>query len=100
MVDSDSNSTSWFEAGWRSGVAVPGLHPSTGSNRCLGEAHMESETGRSLFHNRRYFLGLGLAAVAGLVCPAARAAIAPARRLAFYHTHTGESLTATYWESG
>ena len=50
--------------------------------------------------SRRYFLGFGLAMVGGLASSVARAAIAQPRRLAFYHTHTGEALAATYWENG
>src|SRR5215470_6433546 len=61
---------------------------------------MESKVARAPCHSRRFFLGLGLAVAGGLLSPAARAAIAAPRRLAFYHTHTGESLTATYWEGG
>jgi len=61
---------------------------------------MESKVARAPCHGRRYFLGFGLAVAGGLLSPAARAAIAAPRRLAFYHTHTGESLTTTYWESG
>ena len=61
---------------------------------------MESETGRPLCHSRRHFLGLGLVVAGGMLSSAADAAIAARRRLAFYHTHTGESLAATYWENG
>lgn len=50
--------------------------------------------------NRRCFLGLGLAAAAGVLVPdlaAAAPATAPRERtLSFVHTHTGERLTATY----
>jgi uncharacterized protein YcbK (DUF882 family) len=45
----------------------------------------------------------GLAGVAaGLALPgtAALAARPPARNLSFHHLHTGESLTACYWEKG
>jgi uncharacterized protein YcbK (DUF882 family) len=49
--------------------------------------------------SRRYFLGFGLVVAGAVLTPAAHAAALP-RRLVFYHTHTGESLTATYWEKG
>ena len=49
--------------------------------------------------NRRYFLGLGLVVAGAALSPLAEAAAMP-RRLAFYHTHTGETLAATYWEKG
>jgi len=50
--------------------------------------------------NRRYFLGLGLAVAGGLLSPAARAALETPRSLSFLHTHTGETLKATYWDNG
>jgi uncharacterized protein YcbK (DUF882 family) len=50
--------------------------------------------------SRRMFLGLGLVAAGGFVSPAARAALAAPRKLSFYHTHTGETLSATYWQNG
>ncbi|HZT20594.1 MAG TPA: DUF882 domain-containing protein [Dongiaceae bacterium] len=55
--------------------------------------------------SRRSFFGFGLAlaggaAANGLLSPMAEAAIGAPRRLSFYHTHTGERLTATYWEKG
>lgn len=50
--------------------------------------------------NRRSFLGLGAVAAAAAVAPvrafAAPVAKAPVRTLAFFHTHTGERLKATY----
>ena len=54
--------------------------------------------------NRRAFLGLGATAAAALMIPStAVAALEPGRRrkpaereLAFFNTHTGERLTATY----
>ena len=51
---------------------------------------------------RRRLLGLALAAGCGLLLPSVRPARAhgAARRLAFHSIHTGESLRATYWESG
>lgn len=55
--------------------------------------------------NRRQFLKLGaLAAAAGLPPLVTRAAApdpkAPERSLAFYNTHTGESLQTVYWTEG
>jgi uncharacterized protein YcbK (DUF882 family) len=51
---------------------------------------------------RRRLLGLALAAACGLLLPPVRPAGAQSavRRLELYHIHTGESLRATYWESG
>jgi uncharacterized protein YcbK (DUF882 family) len=52
--------------------------------------------------SRRAFLGRSLAA-SGLLLPGTAAAAAglPALRKAnFYNTHTGESMTALYWEQG
>ena len=50
--------------------------------------------------SRRLFLGFGLVVAGGFVAPSARAAVAAPRKLSFYHTHTGETLTATYWQNG
>lgn len=55
--------------------------------------------------SRRQFLKLGaLAAAAGLPPFPARAALrdamAPERSLAFYNTHTGESIQTVYWAEG
>ena len=50
--------------------------------------------------SRRLFLGAGLVVAGGLISPAARAARVEPRRLSFYNTHTGEKLSATYWEDG
>ena len=50
--------------------------------------------------SRRFFLGAGLVVAGGLLSPAARAALSQPRRLSFYHTHTGETLSTTYWEGG
>lgn len=55
--------------------------------------------------NRRQFLKLGLfAAAAGLMPLTARAtmreSVAPERSLAFYNTHTGESIQTVYWAEG
>jgi uncharacterized protein YcbK (DUF882 family) len=63
-------------------------------------AFMGRRTAGPACRSRRYFLGFSLAAASGMVSSAARAAISTPRRLAFYHTHTGEFLTATYWENG
>ena len=52
--------------------------------------------------NRRGFLGRSLAAT-GLLLPATAAAAVEetaVRDANFYNTHTGESLTALYWEHG
>ena len=53
--------------------------------------------------NRRRFLGGSLAAT-GLLLPATAAAAVldgpAAKQASFYNTHTGESLTALYWERG
>ena len=53
-----------------------------------------------MFGSRRYFLGFGLAVAGGLLPAAARAALETPRSLSFLHTHTGETLSATYWENG
>jgi uncharacterized protein YcbK (DUF882 family) len=52
--------------------------------------------------NRRRFLGRALAATGVLlpVTTAIAAAEPAARQASFYNTHTGESLTALYWEHG
>ena len=52
------------------------------------------------FCSRRLFLGFGLVVAGGFISPAARAAMAMPRKLSFLHTHTGETLTATYWQNG
>ncbi len=54
---------------------------------------------------RRRFLKLGALSTACLSLPSAawaglRAPSAPARGLAFYNIHTGESLKTMYWEKG
>ncbi len=52
--------------------------------------------------SRRAFLGRSLAA-SGLLLPgtaAAAAGLPTVREANFYNTHTGESLTALYWEQG
>ncbi len=50
--------------------------------------------------SRRLFLGFGLVVAGGFLSPAARAALAAARKLSFHHTHTGETLSTTYWQNG
>jgi len=52
--------------------------------------------------SRRDFLRLGTGVAAGLLCPAAVASVRvqPERSLAFYNTHTGESLQTVYWAAG
>lgn len=54
---------------------------------------------------RRRFLQFGIAALTAASLPrpifaANPIAAAPERTLAFYNTHTGERLQATYWEQG
>jgi uncharacterized protein YcbK (DUF882 family) len=67
----------------------------------LGGALMKDPRHASAAHcSRRLFLGFGLVVAGGLVSPAARAALAAPRKLSFYHTHTGETLSATYWQNG
>jgi uncharacterized protein YcbK (DUF882 family) len=61
---------------------------------------MDQRRGATAGCSRRFFVGAGLVVAGGLVSPAARAALAQPRRLSFYHTHTGETLSATYWEGG
>jgi uncharacterized protein YcbK (DUF882 family) len=53
--------------------------------------------------NRRHVLAGALAAGSGLALPwtnEAAAGTPVARQLKFYNVHTGESLTASYWEKG
>lgn len=52
--------------------------------------------------SRRDFLRLGTGLAVGLLCPAAVASlrVQPERSLAFYNTHTGESLQTVYWAAG
>jgi uncharacterized protein YcbK (DUF882 family) len=53
--------------------------------------------------HRRCFLAWALAAGSGLLLPWTNPAAAggpAARQLKFYNLHTGESLTALYWEQG
>ena len=68
-----------------------------------GTQSMESNRASTAPCTRRYFLGLGLVVAGTVLAPGAISAVEAAalpRRLAFYHTHTGESLTATYWDKG
>jgi uncharacterized protein YcbK (DUF882 family) len=65
-----------------------------------GTLSMETKTAGTLPCNRRYFLGLGLVVAGAALSPAARAAVTAPRRLAFHHTHTGETLSTTYWSNG
>ncbi len=59
-------------------------------------------TGSAGAISRRDFLRLGAGAAAGLLSPVALASLGdrPERSLAFYNTHTGESLEAVYWAAG
>jgi len=52
--------------------------------------------------SRRDFLRLGTGLAVGFLCPAAVASlrVQPERSLAFYNTHTGESLQTVYWAAG
>lgn len=53
--------------------------------------------------DRRTFMVRGIAAIglAALPCAPLRAAVAaPARKLSFYHVHTGQWGKFTYWEQG
>lgn len=50
--------------------------------------------------SRRLILGGGLAAMAQACLPRQASAALGGRSLAFENLHTGERLTATYWESG
>jgi uncharacterized protein YcbK (DUF882 family) len=57
----------------------------------------------STFCRRRDFVGWSLAASGGLLLAGtkvAEAAGAAARQLRFHNLHTGESLSAVYWEGG
>ncbi|ATG73084.1 hypothetical protein CGX12_11210 [Zobellella denitrificans] len=50
---------------------------------------------------RRFLLGLGaLGAAALLPLPAGASLSAPVRRLSLYNLHSGEKVTATFWEQG
>jgi uncharacterized protein YcbK (DUF882 family) len=50
--------------------------------------------------SRRQFLKMSLCAAAVVALPRAARASAPARELAFYHQHTGETLRLAYFENG
>jgi len=68
----------------------------------LDSSH-QTLTANSLMGRRR-LLGMGLAAAAaGALAPASAWASlppSPERSLAFYNTHTNETLKATYWRNG
>lgn len=53
-------------------------------------------------NSRRHFLKFTAGASLTLLAPSTLAKIKPLpeRRLQFYHLHTGEKLTATYWQEG
>ena len=68
-----------------------------------GTQSMESNRASTAPCTRRYFLGLGLAVAGAVLAPgaiSAAEAVTLPRSLAFYHTHTGETLNATYWDKG
>ncbi len=50
--------------------------------------------------DRRALLKTAAAFATGFILPPASAAVKPARELAFYDLHTGESLRTVYWEAG
>ena len=53
--------------------------------------------------SRRRLLSWSLAAAGAVLLPGSRLAMAtamPGRRLQFYNTHNGESISAVYWEGG
>ena len=66
------------------------------------EIKRRSDDSTASLMGRRNFLCLGGGVLAGLLCPTALAArhTRPERSLAFYNTHTGESLRAVYWADG
>lgn len=50
--------------------------------------------------SRRHILKLGMAAAAPFAMPRMASALAASRELSFYHVHTGETLTAAYFDQG
>lgn len=50
--------------------------------------------------SRRQFIQFGLTAIGAAALPRVAWAVAPARKLSFYHLHTGESVRLTYAEHG
>ena len=65
---------------------------------------VKSEENRQILLSRRGFLTSVAGVAASLAAPGALASIATApardRELAFYNTHTGERLSATFWSGG
>ena len=57
---------------------------------------------QTLDQQRRYLLRVGAAFTVGAMplSSLTHAAVASERRLSFYHLHTGERLTSTYWADG
>lgn len=49
--------------------------------------------------SRRRFIALAGLACTG-IAPSARALVPTSRQLSFQHTHTAETLSATYWQAG
>src|SRR5471032_1039995 len=78
----------------------PGVPLAIGSVLRSGEAMKQERRASPALCSRRLFLGFGLVVAGGFISPAARAAMAVPRKLSFLHTHTGETLTATYWQNG
>ena len=95
----------WLSCGTILGVPQHGQPRACGAP-CLtaieGVAEVPMPGSDAASFGRRRLLGLALAAGCGLLLPPARPAGAQsaARRLEFYHIHTGEGLRATYWERG
>jgi uncharacterized protein YcbK (DUF882 family) len=55
-----------------------------------------------MIHRREFIRGLGIVcgAAAGIAARLATADTADLRSVSFVHTHTGEKLTAAYWQDG
>lgn len=64
----------------------------------LGAHHEKVDAALDI--TRRNFLGLSAAAAFMFVAPPVFAVTPPARALKFHNTHTGESLSTTYWAEG